>query len=204
MRSYELIKLMNSLFAYRFKKVALNIQFVILFCFYTIDTYAQDQISPSLVDSIQSYNFIEVQDLNIALFGYAEFVKLNLDEKIRKICIWEYEISTTSFNTTRLEYRLKNLSTAIEQLSDRFDFVNDKQLERILPLFPKQANYYFCEPNIPRALKSELLYKKAAEFGLEGKPFSSVQKAYKEAIKCASVNDVVYVGGSTFVVAEVL
>ena len=82
--------------------------------------------------------------------------------------------------------------------------VNDKQLERILPLFPKKANYYFCEPNIPRALKVELLCKKAAEFGLEGKTYSSVQKAYKEAIKCASARDLVYVGGSTFVVAEVL
>ncbi len=82
--------------------------------------------------------------------------------------------------------------------------VNDKQLERILPLFPKKANYYFCEPNIPRALKAELLCKKAAEFGLEGKTYSSVQKAYEEALKCASVKDLIYVGGSTFVVAEVL
>jgi dihydrofolate synthase/folylpolyglutamate synthase len=82
--------------------------------------------------------------------------------------------------------------------------VNDKQLERILPFFPKKANYYFCEPNIPRALKAKLLCKKAAEFGLEGKTYSSVQKAYKEALKCASARDLVYVGGSTFVVAEVL
>jgi dihydrofolate synthase / folylpolyglutamate synthase len=82
--------------------------------------------------------------------------------------------------------------------------VNDKQLERILPLFPKQASYYFCEPNIPRALKTELLQKKAAEFGLDGRSFSSVRKAYKEAVKSASAKDLVYVGGSTFVVAEIL
>jgi dihydrofolate synthase / folylpolyglutamate synthase len=82
--------------------------------------------------------------------------------------------------------------------------VNDKQLERILPLFPKQASYYFCEPNIPRALKTELLQKKAAEFGLDGRSFFSVRKAYKEAVKSASAKDLVYVGGSTFVVAEIL
>ena len=114
-------------------------------------------------------------------------------------------ICDTAHNKEGLSVTMAQLQEeTYDELHIVLGVVNDKQLERILPLFPKQANYYFCEPNIPRALKTELLYKKAAEFGLEGKSFSSVQKAYKEALKGASANDVVYIGGSTFVVAEVL
>lgn len=82
--------------------------------------------------------------------------------------------------------------------------VNDKDLGEILPLFPKNARYYFCRPNIPRGLSAEILQSEAAKYGLKGKVYASVSKAYQNALKNAAPNDFVYVGGSTFVVAEIL
>lgn len=82
--------------------------------------------------------------------------------------------------------------------------VNDKDLEEILPLFPKNATYYFCKPNIPRGLDAEVLYQKANEFELKGQVFNSVSEAYNKAFQTASTSDFIYVGGSTFVVAEIL
>jgi len=82
--------------------------------------------------------------------------------------------------------------------------VSDKNLETILPLFPKNATYYFCKPNIPRGLEASLLLTQARGFGLVGEEYISVAKAYEAALNMASTNDLIFVGGSTFVVAEVL
>jgi dihydrofolate synthase/folylpolyglutamate synthase len=82
--------------------------------------------------------------------------------------------------------------------------VNDKDLDEILPLFPKNAIYYFCKPEIPRGLDALILKEKAAEYGLNGKVYNSVSNAYQDALKKATANDFIFVGGSTFVVAEIL
>ena len=82
--------------------------------------------------------------------------------------------------------------------------VNDKDLDSILPLFPKNANYYFCKPNVPRGLNPEILQKNATEYGLYGEVFNSVSEAYAEAINLANDSDFIYIGGSTFVVAEIV
>jgi len=82
--------------------------------------------------------------------------------------------------------------------------VNDKNLDEILPLFPKEAKYYFCKPNISRGLDTFILYKKATEFGLKGEIYNSVSKAYSIAKENAAATDFIYIGGSTFVVAEIL
>jgi len=82
--------------------------------------------------------------------------------------------------------------------------VSDKNLDEILPLFPTEADYYFCKPNIPRGLSEEVLQEKAALFNLIGKKYSSVKNAYKKALSNVNQGDVIYVGGSTFVVAEII
>ena len=82
--------------------------------------------------------------------------------------------------------------------------VSDKDLDSLLPLFPKQARYYFCKPNIPRALSEDLLERAAKEFELFGDRYSSVEKAYASALLNANQNDMIFIGGSTFVVAEVI
>jgi len=82
--------------------------------------------------------------------------------------------------------------------------VNDKDLDSILPLFPKNGQYYFCKPNLPRGLAAEILVTKAAEFQLTGQVYNSVSVAFAAALKNAANTDFIYVGGSTFVVAEIL
>ncbi len=82
--------------------------------------------------------------------------------------------------------------------------VNDKDLTKMLPLLPKQATYYFCRPDIPRGRDAEELRIAANEYGLQGSSYPSVQQAYQSALKAAGANELVFVGGSVFVVAEVL
>jgi dihydrofolate synthase/folylpolyglutamate synthase len=82
--------------------------------------------------------------------------------------------------------------------------VNDKDLDEILPLFPSGANYYFCKPNIPRGLDQTILKEKASGFGLQGKAYDSVSESYSNALENAKTSDFIYIGGSTFVVAEIL
>lgn len=82
--------------------------------------------------------------------------------------------------------------------------VNDKELKDILLLFPKRATYYFCKPNIPRGLETAILKEKALENKLIGEAYSSVSEAYIAAKKKATKEDFIFVGGSTFVVAEIL
>ena len=82
--------------------------------------------------------------------------------------------------------------------------VNDKDLASILPLFPTDAIYYFCRPRVPRGLDASLLRVRAMEFGLMGEEYISVAKAYEAALNAASDEDFIYIGGSTFVVAEVV
>lgn len=82
--------------------------------------------------------------------------------------------------------------------------VSDKDLESILPLFPKGALYYFCKPDVPRGMETSVLASHAAQYGLHGEVYPSVKIAYKTALKNASKEDLIFVGGSTFVVAEVV
>jgi dihydrofolate synthase/folylpolyglutamate synthase len=85
-----------------------------------------------------------------------------------------------------------------------FGMVKDKNLSNILKLLPKKAKYYFCEAQIPRALEVSLLEGEAIKFGLNGNSFSSVAKALAQAKKNANEDDLIFIGGSAFIVAEAL
>jgi dihydrofolate synthase/folylpolyglutamate synthase len=114
-------------------------------------------------------------------------------------------ICDTAHNKHGLEIVLNQLrKEAFDILHFVFGVVNDKDLDEILPLFPKNAIYYFCKPNIPRGLDASVLAKKALEFGLHGKVYNSVSEAYKNAFQNATSTDFIYIGGSTFVVGEIL
>ncbi len=80
--------------------------------------------------------------------------------------------------------------------------VNDKDLGNILTLMPKKANYYFCKPDIPRGLSAKLLKEEALKYQLDGNIFESVDAAYRDALEKAESDDLIFIGGSTFVVAE--
>ncbi len=85
-----------------------------------------------------------------------------------------------------------------------FGMVNDKNPDSILNLLPQNATYYFCRPDIPRGMDEELLKEIAFKAGLNGKTYSSVREAFNLAINNADIDDLVFVGGSTFVVAEIV
>ncbi len=82
--------------------------------------------------------------------------------------------------------------------------VSDKNHEEVLSLLPKNATYYFCKAGVPRGLDAEILKEKAFKQGLNGSVYPSVMHAYRSALNNAGPNDLVFVGGSTFVVAEVI
>ncbi len=82
-------------------------------------------------------------------------------------------------------------------------FVSDKDISGILKLLPKEANYIFCEANIPRALNYNELLNQAKNFGLVGVGIQNVNEAINFAILKANNDDLIYVGGSTFIVAEI-
>lgn len=81
--------------------------------------------------------------------------------------------------------------------------VNDKNLKSILPLFPKDALYYFCQAQVPRALEAEILKEEAEKYNLQGKVFPSVKQALESAKEQATPEDLIFIGGSTFTVAEI-
>ncbi|TVR39759.1 MAG: bifunctional folylpolyglutamate synthase/dihydrofolate synthase [Bacteroidia bacterium] len=85
-----------------------------------------------------------------------------------------------------------------------FGMVDDKDLPEILKRLPREALYYFCRPAVPRGLDARKLATDAGFFGLNGRSFDSVNKALAAAKKDATADDLIFVGGSTFVVAEVL
>ncbi len=80
--------------------------------------------------------------------------------------------------------------------------VNDKDLDMVLPLLPEEASYYFTRSSVPRSMDSKVLTKRAREFGLKGFPFPNVKEAYRAAQEEAGPDDMIFTGGSTFVVAD--
>jgi dihydrofolate synthase/folylpolyglutamate synthase len=114
-------------------------------------------------------------------------------------------ICDTGHNKEGLELVMAQLKAEIfQKLHIVLGVVSDKDLKSVLPLFPKDATYYFCKPKIPRGLDASLLAVRALEFGLKGNEYISVDAAYQSALEQASEEDLIFVGGSTFVVAEVV
>ena len=91
-----------------------------------------------------------------------------------------------------------------QQLHMVFGMVDDKDVDSVLALLPPSARYYFCKPDVPRGLDAAILAAKAKAIGLNGITYPSVNEALREARTNATSKDVVFVGGSTFVVAEVV
>jgi dihydrofolate synthase/folylpolyglutamate synthase len=114
-------------------------------------------------------------------------------------------ICDTAHNKEGLNYVLKQLELeTYDKLHIVLGFVNDKNLETILSLFPKEAIYYFCRPNIQRGLNENTLKSIATKHSIYGNTYQSVKQAYKTALLEAKSSDLIYIGGSTFVVAEIV
>lgn len=114
-------------------------------------------------------------------------------------------VCDTAHNKAGLQLVLEQVEKqSYDQLHIVLGFVNDKDVKSVLPLFPKEAKYYFVRPNIPRGMDASRLQELAKEEQLSGQVCKSVEKGLRQALKKAGNRDMVYVGGSTFVVAEVI
>jgi len=114
-------------------------------------------------------------------------------------------ICDTGHNKEGLSYVLRQLrkvpSTGLHIV---IGFVSDKDIGTILPMFPPNARYYFTRAKVQRAMDEKALKSAAGKFGLKGGSYDDVRKALKAARENASPSDLVFVGGSTFVVAEII
>lgn len=114
-------------------------------------------------------------------------------------------IADTGHNVAGINEVNRQLSeTKYNKLHFVLSVVNDKDIDGILQLLPKEAEYYFCKADIPRGLSANILADKATHCGLNGKVYDSVRLAYSTALKNAQEGDLVFVGGSNFTVAEVV
>ncbi|WP_299461828.1 folylpolyglutamate synthase/dihydrofolate synthase family protein [uncultured Microscilla sp.] len=114
----------------------------------------------------------------------------------------------TICDTAHNEAGLRQVMAQLQQLPRQqlhivLGAMADKVLDKILPLFPIEATYYFCAPAMPRAMEAHKLKQVAAGFELRGVAYASVMEAYTQAQSQAQINDVVFAGGSTFVLAEI-
>jgi len=114
-------------------------------------------------------------------------------------------ICDTGHNPDGIQEVVKNIAAVdYHHLHFVIGMVNDKDITKVLPMLPNDASYYFCKPDIPRGLEAETLKQQAEGFGLQGSAYPSVKAALQSAQQQARDNDLVFVGGSTFVVAEVV
>ncbi len=154
---------------------------------------------------LQGKQLVSVSEENIKS-GFLNVIKnTNLQGRWQQLGEKPKIICDTAHNAHGLSIVLNQLKKEkFDQLHIVLGLVNDKNLEEILPLFPKNAKYYFCKPDISRGLEVEILAAKGRDFELKGEIYNSVSNAYADATKNATPDDFIYVGGSTFVVAEIL
>ncbi|MBR9914507.1 MAG: bifunctional folylpolyglutamate synthase/dihydrofolate synthase [Algicola sp.] len=114
-------------------------------------------------------------------------------------------ICDTAHNKEVLRYIVKQLQMeTYKQLHIVFGVVNDKDVGAILPILPKQAQYYFCRPDVPRGLDEKSLKSIFSAKGFQGSTYGSVKTALEAAKEKATQEDLIFIGGSTFVVAEIV
>ncbi len=114
-------------------------------------------------------------------------------------------VCDTGHNEDGIKALVKQINnTAYKNLHIVFGTVGDKNPDKVLALLPKNAQYYFVRADIERALNENKLKARATAFGLRGESFVSVKEGFAKALETAQKQDMIFVGGSTFVVAEIL
>lgn len=119
-----------------------------------------------------------------------------LAESPLTICDTGHNLDGLSYVTTQLK------ALNCQKLHIVLGFVNDKDVEHVMPLFPKDAQYYFTQAEIPRAMPAEQVKEFGEKFGLNGETYANVPQAYESAKKNASSDDAIFIGGSTFIVGD--
>lgn len=127
---------------------------------------------------------------------------MQMDDKPLTIC-------DTGHNEAGIRSNMAQLQQLMSQRSDStlrmvIGFVADKDVDHILPLLPKYAKYYVCQADIPRAMPADKLFDKIKQHKLDAICCTTVSDAYTIALENSRPNDIIYIGGSTFVVADYL
>jgi dihydrofolate synthase/folylpolyglutamate synthase len=166
----------------------------------------------------QSGNMKAVFSVFDTLNGFFKYSEKNITDGIRNVVLntglkgrWQIlsrdplTICDTGHNKEGLEYVIDQIRRIPKSgLHMIIGFVNDKDLNSVLPLFPTDAIYYFTKASVPRALNEENLKSEAAKYGLNGQSYPDVKAALQSARKNAAQSDMIFIGGSTFIVAEVI
>lgn len=114
-------------------------------------------------------------------------------------------VCDTGHNIGGFQYIVPQLlAQPCKQLRIVFGMVNDKDINGVLALMPREAIYYFAQASVARALDSHSLQSLAATHGLQGTPYSTVEEAIQAALSEADKEDFIYIGGSSFIVADLL
>ncbi|MFC0262102.1 bifunctional folylpolyglutamate synthase/dihydrofolate synthase [Fontibacter flavus] len=139
------------------------------------------------------------------IYGLAQIVKnTGLKGRWQMLGKDPWIICDTGHNEDGIRYITDQISQySYQQLFMVIGMVNDKDVSKVLSLLPKEAEYIFCQANIPRAMPVEELYQKALKAGLKGQVEKDVNDAIALAKKKATKEDLIFIGGSTFVVAEI-
>jgi dihydrofolate synthase/folylpolyglutamate synthase len=169
--------------------------------------FCQHQNLPGVLQAVEELNKLGLKLDDAAIHKGILFAarQTGLNGRWQTINQNPLAICDTGHNEDGIRTVLMQLSTCkYERLHIVFGVVNDKSIAKILSMLPKDAIYYFTKANIPRALNENILAEQAKEFGLKGKTFDNVADAYAAALGYASQNDMIFIGGSTFVVAEVV
>ncbi len=180
------------------------------------------QLQTDLTGNFQRNNILTVLHAVAILQEKEIFIKkenvYNALKKVRKLSnlIGRWQIlkarnptiiADSAHNLAAWKYVVKQLNDIAdnyEQIHMIIGMVKGKNEAEILSLLPKTATYYWCAPNLERALPANILQKKAYKLGLNGEVYSSEKEAFIEAKRIAKSKDLIFIGGSNFVVAEVL
>lgn len=158
----------------------------------------------NVMDFISKAGFIiEPDNVKKAL---KQVIKLTgLSGRWQKLSDKPLTIADTGHNEDGIKQLVENFKNVEHRtLHMVFGTVNDKDISKILSLLPKDATYYFVKANIPRALDEKELQKAAQHYKLNGKSYASVELGLKAAKKAAKKGDLIFIGGSTFVVGDAL
>lgn len=116
-------------------------------------------------------------------------------------------ICDTGHNTGGWQYlahQLAQIATSGNKLHIVFGMASDKDIERVMSTLPHEACYYWTKASVKRATSEQTIANIATKYDLHGKTYSNVAEAYEAAVNNASTNDYIYVGGSSFIVADLL
>ena len=166
--------------------------------------------SKNIITALKAIDILQEQDFSISLEQLKPGFK-NTRENTGFAGRWHI-LNKSPLTICDTGHNINGVSEIIAQLEElKFEklhfvlgMVNDKNIDSILELLPEEARYYFCKANIPRGLDANELMKMAFQKGLDGFAFESVGEAFRAAKQQANSTDLIFVGGSTFVVAEVL